>query len=287
MEAASKLCPTINSFMTAKQIEEQRERQIGRNSLIANFYHSLFCSVANACVGAFYLSFHRNRPLLPCDAVHISTGSQALDDILEGGIETKSITEMYGEYRCGKTQLCHTLAVTSQINAQNPGKVAWIDTEGAFRPKRIRAIAARFGVDPDSVLDNVNVVRVATWEHQMAVLEPLAAMMADQPYKLVIMDSISACFRTDFSGRGELADRQQKLGQMLAKLRKLAEEYNIAIFVTNQVMSDPSGGALFVSDPKKAVGGHVRAGSSSLFFIPCCIYAVHVFYFALYFCSLS
>lgn len=95
--------------------------------------------------------------------VHISTGSKSFDELLGGGIETKAITEIFGEFRCGKTQLCHTLCVTSQIHEKNPGKVAYIDTEGTFRPARIRAIAERFGVDADSVLDNIVYARAPTY----------------------------------------------------------------------------------------------------------------------------
>jgi meiotic recombination protein DMC1 len=51
----------------------------------------------------------------------------------------------------------------------------------------------------------------------------------------VVIDSIIALFRTDYCGRGELADRQQKLNLMLAKLMRIAEEFNVAIFITNQV----------------------------------------------------
>jgi hypothetical protein len=80
---------------------------------------------------------------------------------------------------------------------------------------------------------------------------------------LQIVDSATALFRVDFSGRGQLADRQQKLGQFLSKLTKLAEEYNIAVVITNQVVSDPGGGAMFVADAKKPIGGHVMAHAST------------------------
>lgn len=62
-----------------------------------------------------------------------------------------------------------------------------------------------------------------------------------------IVDSVTALFRVDYSGRGELAERQQKLGRMMSKLQKIAEEFNIAVFITNQVCADPGGGAMFVA----------------------------------------
>jgi len=78
-----------------------------------------------------------------------------------------------------------------------------------------------------------------------------------------IVDSVTALFRVEFSGRGELAERQQKLGVYLSKLMKLAEEYNVAVLITNQVVSDPGGAAMFVADAKKPIGGHILAHAST------------------------
>lgn len=120
---------------------------------------------------------------------------------------------------------------------------AYIDTEGTFRPDRISAIADRYGVDPDIVLDNIVVARVWNSDQQMELISELAAHFAEQrgAYRLLVIDSIISLFRCDYSGRGELADRQQKLNQMLNRLQKISEEYNIAVFMTNQVSSDPGG----------------------------------------------
>ncbi|KAK4357158.1 hypothetical protein RND71_022768 [Anisodus tanguticus] len=167
--------------------------------------------------------------------VRITTGSQALDELLGGGIETSAITEAFGEFRSGKTQLAHTLCVSTQLPTSmkgGNGKVAYIDTEGTFRPDRVVPIAERFGMDAGAVLDN-------------------------------IVDSVIALFRVDFTGRGELADRQQKLAQMLSRLIKIAEEFNVAVYMTNQVIADPGGG-VFISDPKKPAGGHVLAHAATI-----------------------
>ena len=112
--------------------------------------------------------------------LRISTGAAAVDAILAGGVETKCITEVYGEYRTGKTQLCHTLCVTCQLPPASggaAGKVAVIDTEGAFRPERVRAVAARYGLDGDAVLDNVLAARAHTFEQMEDLLVGLAARM--------------------------------------------------------------------------------------------------------------
>ncbi|XP_037587470.1 meiotic recombination protein DMC1/LIM15 homolog [Cebus imitator] len=188
--------------------------------------------------------------------------------LLGGGIESMAITEAFGEFRTGKTQLSHTLCVTAQLPGAGDypgGKIIFIDTENTFRPDRLRDIADRFNVDHDAVLDNVLYARAYTSEHQMELLDYVAAKFHEEPgiFKLLIIDSIMALFRVDFSGRGELAERQQKLAQMLSRLQKISEEYNVAIFVTNQMTADPGATMTFQADPKKPIGGHILAHAST------------------------
>eukprot|EP01006_Ploeotia_vitrea_P017431 TRINITY_DN48552_c0_g1_i1.p2 TRINITY_DN48552_c0_g1~~TRINITY_DN48552_c0_g1_i1.p2 ORF type:complete len:100 (+),score=5.00 TRINITY_DN48552_c0_g1_i1:256-555(+) len=83
--------------------------------------------------------------------INLTTGSTEFDKLLGGGIETNSITEIFGEFRTGKTQICHTLCVTCQLPREKgggEGKAMYIDTEGTFRPERLTTIAERFGLDP-------------------------------------------------------------------------------------------------------------------------------------------
>lgn len=199
--------------------------------------------------------------------ISISTGSKQLDSILGGGIMTMSITEVFGEFRCGKTQMSHTLCVTAQLPKSmggGEGKVAFIDTEGTFRPERIKQIAERYDLDPDSCLENITYARALNSEHQMELVEQLGEELSSGSYTLIIVDSIMANFRVDYCGRGELNERQQKLNQHLFKLNRLAEEFNLAVFMTNQVQSDPGASALFASaDGRKPVGGHVLAHASA------------------------
>jgi len=137
----------------------------------------------------------------------ITTGSKNLDSLLQGGIESMSITEVFGEFRTGKTQLSHTLCVAAQMPQElggGNGKVAFIDTENTFRPERIKAIAQRFDMDPNETLDNIIVARAYTVDHLNQLLMFAAAKMYEEEYALLIVDSIMAPFRVDFSGRGEL-----------------------------------------------------------------------------------
>lgn len=199
--------------------------------------------------------------------MRITTGCKELDTALGGGIETGSITEIHGEYRTGKSQLCHTLAVTTQLAPDAggaAGRVIIVDTEGSIRPDRIGQIAAtRFGLNAEEVLDNIAIARVYNHEAQMELVRHIAERIAsdDAPTRLIIIDSATALFRVDFSGRGELAERQQRLGQYMSGLKKLAEEYNVAILITNQVMATPD--AMAMGPTVKPIGGHVLAHAAT------------------------
>ncbi|KAK7541063.1 DNA recombination and repair protein Rad51 [Phyllosticta citribraziliensis] len=178
-----------------------------------------------------------------------------------------SLCEVYGEFRCGKTQLSHTMSVIAQLPKEMggaDGKVAYIDTEGTFRPERIAQIAERFGVDPDQTLDNIIYARAVNSEHQHELLNRLSESFATNEYRLLIVDSIMALFRVDYTGRGELNERQQKLNQFLTKLTQIAHEFNVVVLMTNQVQSDPGASAMFAgADGRKPVGGHILAHASS------------------------
>ncbi|KAJ3310890.1 recombinase rad51 [Boothiomyces sp. JEL0838] len=169
------------------------------------------------------------------------------------GIETGSITEIFGEFRTGKTQLCHTLAVMCQLPADMggaEGKCLYIDTEGTFRPERLLATAERFGMDGQEVLDNVACARAYNTDHQLKLLQTAGAMMAEQ--------------RTDYAGRGELSARQVHLAQFLRTLLRLADEFGVAVVITNQVVAQVDGGAgMFNPDPKKPIGGNIIAHAST------------------------
>ncbi|KAH7086316.1 meiotic recombination protein-like protein dmc1 [Paraphoma chrysanthemicola] len=191
----------------------------------------------------------------------ISTGSKQLDTVLGGGFQTMSISEVFGEFRCGKTQLSHTMSVIAQLPKDMGGAE---DTEGTFRPERIAQIAERFGVDPETTQDNITYARAVNSEHQMELLNKVAEFFVGNEYRLLIVDSIMALFRVDYTGRGELNERQQKLNQFLSKLTHVAEEFNVAVLMTNQVQSDPGASALFSgADGRKPVGGHILAHASA------------------------
>jgi DNA repair protein RadA len=199
------------------------------------------------------------------DVLYISTGSNNFNDLLGGrGVETRAMTECYGAFGSGKTQLGLTLAVNCQLPVEKGGangKAVFIDTEGTFRPERIRQIAEGIGADPDKALKNILVARAFNSDHQILLIDKINEMMKNgEPVKLVIIDSLTAHFRAEFAGRGQLADRQQKLNRYLHNLMKMAEQHNLAIYVTNQVMSNP---AMMFGDPTTAIGGNIVGHAST------------------------
>ncbi|KAG7529462.1 hypothetical protein FFLO_05638 [Filobasidium floriforme] len=200
------------------------------------------------------------------ELVHITTGATGLDTILGGGIETGAITELYGEFRTGKSQICHTLAVTCQLPISmggGEGKCLYIDTEGTFRPARMLAVAERYGLNGEEVLDNIAYARAYNAEHQLSLLIQASAMMAESRFALLIVDSCTSLYRTDFSGRGELSARQMHLAKFLRMLMRLSDEFGVAVVVTNQVVAQVDGAMFAGADPKKPIGGNIMAHAST------------------------
>jgi DNA repair protein RadA len=203
-------------------------------------------------------ALEKRRSMLRC-----STGSSTLDELLLGGIETQAVTEFYGEFGSGKSQICHTLCAIARQPIESGGldsSTIYIDTEGTFRPERVQEIARARGFDPVQVLKNVAVCKVYNSSHLELIVKNLGKYVDDFKAKLVIIDSIISLHRAEFAGRGTLADRQQRLNSMLHKIIRLAEIYNIAIVITNQVQSSPD---TFFGDPTKAAGGNVLGHAST------------------------
>jgi DNA repair protein RadA len=200
----------------------------------------------------------KRRSLLRC-----STGSSMLDDLFLGGIETQAVTELYGEFGSGKSQICHTMCITAGQPVESGGLnsgVIYIDTEGTFRPERLEQISSSRNIDPVRALQNVAVCKVYNSAHLELIVKNLGKYIDDYKAKLVVVDSIISLHRAEFSGRGTLADRQQRLNSIMHKLLRISEIYNVAIIVTNQVQSAPD---TFFGDPTKPTGGNVIGHAST------------------------
>jgi len=193
----------------------------------------------------------------------ISTGTNCLDTLFDGGIETQALTEVYGEFGCGKTQFAHTLSVMVQKPKEEgglDGSVLYIDTENTFRPERIVDIAKAHGMDPDKVLDRIIVARAYNSAHQTLILEESGPVIEENNVKLLVVDSAVGLFRAEYLGRGTLSVRQQKLNHFVHLLVRIAETYDCAALATNQVMASPD---VFFGDPTRPVGGNVVAHTST------------------------
>jgi DNA repair protein RadA len=193
----------------------------------------------------------------------LTTGSSKLDQLLGGGVETQAITEFYGQFASGKTQLCHQLAVNVQLPRERGGlekKAVYLDTENTTRPERMVQMAEHLGLDPETTLENIHVARAYTTDDQMVYVERIEELVGEEDIGLVVVDSLTSQFRAEYSGRGTLAERQQRLNRHMHDLQRLGDRHNLAVVVTNQVMARPD---YFFGDPTAPIGGHVVGHSAT------------------------
>ncbi len=210
------------------------------------------------------LSFIRADELLKMrqTVLRLATGSKALDELLGGGLETQTITEFFGEYGSGKSQVCHQLCVNVQLPPERGGLnsgALYIDTENTFRTERIVQMAQNLGLDYESVVKNIMVAEAYTSDHQMFLLENADTIIKENNIRLIIVDSLTSHFRSEYIGRETLAERQQKINKHMHKLIRLGRAFNAVTVVTNQVMAKPD---VFFGNAVHPIGGHVVAHTS-------------------------
>lgn len=193
----------------------------------------------------------------------ITTGSENMDELLGGGVETQCITEVYGEFGSAKTQIALQLSVNVQLSEKDGGLnsgAIYIDTEDTFIPERIEQMAEAKDLDPEEVLENIHVARGFNSDHQILLAEKAEDIIKKNDIRLLIVDSLTSQFRSDYIGRGELAKRQQKLNKHMHTLQRLSNAYNLSVLVTNQVMSKPD---MLFGDPTSPIGGHIVGHQSA------------------------
>lgn len=198
------------------------------------------------------------------DRRKLTTGSQSFDELLGGGFESQAITELFGEFGSGKTQIAHQLCVNVQLPEDEgglAGHAVFIDTENTFRPERIVQMATAQGLEPEEALKNIHVALAYNSNHQMMLVEKAEDIAKENPVRLIVVDSLTGHFRAEYVGRGTLADRQQKLNTHMHRLLKFGRLYNAVICVTNQVSAKPDA---FFGDPTRPIGGHI-VGHTAMF----------------------
>ena len=214
--------------------------------------------------GSLALNFVRADELIKMrqNVRRLSTGSKQIDELLGGGLETQTITEFYGEYGVGKSILCHQLAVNVQLPENKGGlngAALYIDTENTFRTEWIIRMAEALGLDPTQTAKNIIYSEAFNSDHQVLLLEKADKVIQENNVKLIILDSLTSHFRSEYLGREMLAERQQKLNSHMHRLVRLARAFNASAVVTNQVMSKPD---QFFAMAVEAVGGHIVAHTS-------------------------
>ena len=218
-------------------------------------------SEARNCIA---LTFMRADELIKMrqDVQRLTTGSKAIDELVGGGLETQTITEFYGEYGVGKSVLCHQLAVNAQLPLERGGlngAALYLDTENTFRPEWIIRMAEPLGIDPQETAQKIIYSEAYNSDHQILLLEKADKVIKENNVRLIIVDSLTAHFRSEYLGREMLAERQQKLNSHMHRLVRLARAFNAVAVVTNQVMSKPD---QFFAMAVEPVGGHVVAHTS-------------------------
>ncbi len=221
-------------------------------------------SIIEAARSSIGVSFIRADELLKMrqNVLRLSTGSKAIDKIVDGGLETQTITEFYGEYGSGKSQICHQLCVNIQLPPERGGlngAALYVDTENTFRLERIIQMSKHAGLDPEQVAKNIIYAEAYTSDHQIFLLENADEIIKANNVKLIIVDSLTAHFRSEYLGREMLAPRQQKLNKHMHKLIGLARAFNAVAVVTNQVMAKPD---VFFGDAVSPIGGHIVGHTS-------------------------
>ena len=191
----------------------------------------------------------------------LTTGSINLDTLLGGGIESETTLEIFGSNGSGKTQLCHSIAVHAQLSIGEGGLgggVVWIDTENTFRPDRIAQIAGSLGLDPHEILSNIFCWEASNALHQVQGIERMEGLLKEENIKLVIVDSMMSHLRSEYLGRGTLAERQNILNDALHKLKNLSKVRKLTSVYTNQVVSTPD-----IYTPLKPAGGNIMGHAAT------------------------
>jgi len=187
----------------------------------------------------------------------LTSGAKALNELLGGGFETQAISELFGEFGSGKTQIAHQLAVNVTLPVDQgglDGGTIWIDSENTFRPERISQMATALELDPDETLKGIHVARAFNSHHQMLLAEKAMEVAKEYKARLLVVDSMTAHFRAEYIGRGALAERQQLLNKHMHGLLRFGDAFNAVVCVTNQVMAKPDA---FFGDPTRPIGGHI------------------------------
>jgi DNA repair protein RadA len=271
-----KQCEILEDLPGVGPATAQRLRELGFNTVeslatataneleAAGIGEKKALEIVRAARGGMELSFIHADELLKMrqNILRLSIGSKAIDALLDGGLESQTITEFYGEFGSGKSQICHQLCVNAQLPIERgglAGAALYIDTENTFRTERIIKMAEHLGLDPNEVVKNIIFAEAYNSDHQILLLNNADKVIKENHIRLIVVDSLTAHFRSEYLGREMLAERQQKLNKHMHKLIRLSQAFNAVAVVTNQVMAKPD---VFFGDAVHPIGGHIVAHTS-------------------------
>jgi len=161
--------------------------------------------------------------------VQQSTGNDALDGLLGGGLDYGSITQFFGEPGGGKS----TLILIPVISCLKSGKgVIFFDTEG-FSVERFRQIA---GIGAEKLAEYLYICEPINFEQQGAMIAESELILKKRNIGLIVMDSATALYRTEL---GTIKEAQRQLATQMVYILGLSRRYNFPILITNQVYNDP------------------------------------------------
>jgi len=193
----------------------------------------------------------------------LTTGSSNLDALMGGGLEP-GITELIGAYGTGKTQICLQLCLTVQLTKNRGGLngcAFYLDTEDTLKPERLVEIAKGLSLEDDASLDRIFGYRAINSDHQFEGLGIASDYVRSRGVRLLVVDSLTAHFRSEYPGRENLVARQQRLNMLMHELQRMALLYDLVVVVTNQILDVPE--VIPGVKPMRPVGGNVVAHGST------------------------
>ncbi|MEW6499714.1 MAG: hypothetical protein AB1589_45715, partial [Cyanobacteriota bacterium] len=219
-----------------------------KNGYILNVDYSLLKSAVEEAwrLTGFWIMSAADMEKVRGKRLVFTSGSKAVDEMLGGGIFSRELTEFVGEYGCGKSQSLFS-ALTEALGQNKDVTAAFLDSEDTFSEDRIRQIAKARGYDPDDILKRIIYIPITDSELFSELIDRLNVTIETKNVKLILIDSIIAVLRAEYVGREVLWYRQQLLNKLIRRLLNLAKVYNIAVVISNQVVTNPQ--AQFTYDP--------------------------------------
>ncbi len=180
----------------------------------------------------------------------VSTGTEILDALLEGGYENDAITTIYGPAGAGKTNLALLAAVSTALKGK---KVVYIDTEGGFSAARLKQVVT----NPKKVLNKIMFLRPTNFEEQKKAFAKLKGLK-NKKIGLIIVDTIAMLYRLQRTNE-DIKEVNRELGMQVGILNEICRKNKIPVVMTNQVYSE------FATNRINMVGGDIiKYGSKCL-----------------------